>query len=62
MDIEGKDAAIGILLITVVGLSGGLGFIITVNPFGTQSTTTTQCPDEILLYGLSDDWTNAPNS
>ena len=60
MDIEGKDAVLGVLLIAVVGLSGGLGFVIIANPFGTQ-TTTTQSP-EVSLYGLPDDWSIAPNS
>ena len=60
MDIDGKDAVLGILVIAVVGLAGGLGFVMISNPGGTQIIT--QCPEVDYLYGLPDDWNIAPNS
>ncbi|MGB5909923.1 MAG: hypothetical protein WBH31_01880, partial [Promethearchaeia archaeon] len=53
-----KDIAIGILLITVVGLAGGLGFLYIIGPqlFGTPPEGPTN------LFGLPEDWNSAPNS
>ena len=55
--MEKKDMAIGILLITVVGLSGGLGFMFIAGPelFGSIEQPTN-------LFGLPSDWNTAPNA
>lgn len=56
--MEKKDVFIGILLIIIVGLSGGLGYLILAGPtlFGTPPEGPTS------LFGLPDDWSTAPNS
>jgi hypothetical protein len=55
--MENKDIVIGILLIATVGLSGGLGFmLITSQPYQPPAEDPTD------LFGLPDDWSNAPNS
>jgi len=56
--MDKKDLAIGILLLTVVGLSGGLGFMFIAGPdiFGPPAEEPTN------LFGLPDDWSTAPNS
>ena len=56
--MDKKDLAIGILLIAVVGLSGGLGFMFIAGPdiFGPLPEEPTN------LFGLPDDWSTAPNS
>jgi hypothetical protein len=51
-----KDIAIGVLLIAVVGLSGGLGFLLI------AWTPKTETPPITYLSGLPDDWSLAPNS
>jgi len=56
--MENKDIILGILLIAVVGLGGGLGFVIIAGPslFGPPAEEPTN------LFGLPDDWSTAPNS
>lgn len=56
--MDKKDVTIGVLLIVIVGLSGGLGFLFIIGPdlFGTAPE------GPINLSGLPDDWTTAPNS
>lgn len=56
--MDKKDLAIGILLIAIVGLSGGLGFMFIAGPdmFGPPPE------DPTNLFGLPDDWNTAPNS
>lgn len=56
--MEKKDIAIGILLITVVSLAGGLGFLYIIGPqlFGTPPEGPTN------LFGLPEDWSSAPNA
>ena len=55
---EGSKVLIGILLIGIVGISGGLGFVIIAGPnlFGPPPEGPTN------LYGLPDDWSTAPNA
>jgi hypothetical protein len=53
--MEKKDIALGVLLIAVVGLGGGLGYVIIAGP-------TLFAPSEQPVFGLPDDWSNAPNS
>jgi len=54
--MEKKDIALGLLLITVVSLAGGLGFVIMI------SSPKTDVTEPIFLEGLPDDWSTAPNS
>ena len=56
--MDKKTIAIGVLLITIVGLAGGLGFVIIAGPslFGPVPEGPTN------LFGLPDDWSSAPNS
>lgn len=56
--MEKKDIIIGILLIAVVGLAGGLGYVFIAGPslFGPPAEQPTN------LFGLPEDWSNAPNS
>jgi len=68
-DIEGKDAALGILIIALVGLAGFTGFL-----FLNIPAPCTECEEPIeceeceecdplpVLWGLPDDWTTAPNA
>jgi hypothetical protein len=58
--METKDGIIGVLIIAIVGLSGGLGFIL-INP---PTTTTPGGPDQPIVYdsALPDDWSSAPNA
>ncbi|TXT65004.1 MAG: hypothetical protein BAJALOKI1v1_480013 [Promethearchaeota archaeon] len=63
--MEVKDGIIGVLIVALVGLAGGLGYVIISQgptsttlpnlPTGTTTTTTYES-------GLPDDWTTAPNS
>jgi len=48
--MENKDKIIGILLIAIVGLAGGLGFVLIISQLPNDGT------------GLPDDWSTAPNS
>lgn len=48
--MENKDKIIGILLIAIVGLAGGLGFVLIIAQLPNDGT------------GLPDDWSTAPNS
>jgi len=54
--MENKDIALGILLIAVVGLAGGLGFVL----IAWEPKTTPEVPT--YLSGLPDEWSTAPNS
>lgn len=56
--MENKDIIVGILLIAVVGLSGGLGYMLIAGPslYGPPAEQPTD------LFGLPDNWSNAPNS
>lgn len=56
-EMENKDILLGVLLIAVVGLGGGLGYVIIAGPslFGPTEQPTN-------LFGLPDDWTDAPTS
>jgi hypothetical protein len=54
--MEKKDIILGILVIAVVGLAGGLGFIIITQPSNPEE------PQVTLLWGLPDDWSTAPNA
>ncbi len=56
--MDKKDTLIGILLIGIVGISGGLGYLIIAGPkiFGPPSEGPTN------LFGLPDDWNSAPNA
>ena len=67
-DIDGKDAVLGILLISVIGLGGFLGYMIITLPAPCeQCDDPTECdpcvPDPIPNpWGLPDDWSTAPNA
>jgi len=52
--MEIKDKIIGILLITIVGLSGGLGFVLITSQLPTEEPT--------HPFGLPEDWGTAPNA
>ncbi|MFX0030362.1 MAG: hypothetical protein ACFE8B_14210 [Candidatus Hermodarchaeota archaeon] len=56
--MDNKDILIGILLIGIVGISGGLGYLLIAGPeiFGPASEGSTN------LFGLPDDWNTAPNA
>jgi len=56
--MEKKDTLIGILLIGIVGVSGGLGYLLIAGPeiFGSASE------GPINLLGIPDDWSSAPNA
>ncbi|MFX0057877.1 MAG: hypothetical protein ACFE85_00275 [Candidatus Hodarchaeota archaeon] len=54
--MENKDIALGLLIIAVVGLAGGLGFVIIATPKAPEQ------PQVTLLWGLPDDWSTAPNA
>lgn len=54
--MDRKDIALGILLIAVVSLAGGLGFVIVIN------STKVPVIEPFFLDGLPDDWSTAPNS
>ena len=56
--MEKKEIILGILLIAVVGLGGGLGYVIIAGPtlFGPPTEGPTN------LFGLPDDWSSAPNA
>jgi hypothetical protein len=60
--MENKDIILGFLLIAVVGLSGGLGYVFIAGPSLFDSPD--ECPTEepTDLFGLPDDWSTAPNS
>ncbi|MFX1570161.1 MAG: hypothetical protein ACFFCV_17525 [Promethearchaeota archaeon] len=56
--MDKKDIIIGVLLIGIVGVSGGLGYLFIAGPeiFGPPSEGPTD------LFGLPDDWSTAPNA
>jgi len=54
--MDKKDLFIGILAIVTVGLAGGLGYVIIVNPLSGEPST------PVLNQGLPEDWSTAPNS
>ncbi|MHA1728701.1 MAG: hypothetical protein ACTSWY_08200 [Promethearchaeota archaeon] len=60
--MEKKDLSLGILLIVIVGLSGGLGYVLLMGPtlFGTSPEE--QQLEEVNLFGLPDEWNTAPNA
>lgn len=43
--MEGKDAALGILLIAIVGLAGGLGYLVATQPAPCEEEDCEDCPD-----------------
>jgi len=66
--MEGKDAILGILLIAVVGLAGGIGYL-AITPPECEECEDEDCPEcptceEPITYqsGLPDDWSAAPNA
>jgi len=54
--MDKKDLILGILVIAVVGLAGGLGFVL----IAWEPKTTPEVPT--YFSGLPDDWSTAPNS
>lgn len=63
--MENKDIFLGFLLIAVVGLSGGLGYVFIAGPSIFKSPIDCpECPTDppLDLFGLPDDWSTAPNS
>ncbi len=58
--MENKDIILGVLLIAVVGLGGGLGYVIIAGPSLFGPNPTEEPPTD--LFGLPDDWSTAPNA